>query len=237
MQNSVLIYNARLLDENIECPGAVLVLDKKIRSIFQGYFTSPQTVLSFLKQILKEDGYDENEEIELFDAQGLTLTPAFIDMHVHFRYPGQTQKEDLNSGLKAAACGGYGTVVAMPNTNPPVSSVELAMKIEREAASLGLSHLFQTVTLTKDFDGKTTNHLQFIDPKYIPVISEDGKDVENSFVILEAMGWAAKKNVIVSCHCEDVTLAQKAREHRQKGLDYLQSGGYSILDFYKQNDD
>ena len=221
MIKSILIYNARLVDESMDTAGAVLIVDGKIRFVFQGYFTSVKTAEEMAKTILKEDGIEESCSLELFNANNLTVTPAFIDMHVHLRYPGQIQKEDLSSGLKAAAAGGFGTVVAMPNTNPVVSSVEMAMQIEREAAALGLTQLFQTVSLTKDFNGTDVSHLDFLDNKYIPVISEDGRDVASSSVMLQAMKKAADNNVIVSCHCEDAFLSVDAKGHRQIALDMM----------------
>ena len=227
MAKSVLIYNARLLDESMDTFGAVLVLDGKIRSVFQGYFTAAATVEGFARAVLQEDGYGDDVKIDLYDARGLTLTPAFIDMHVHFRYPGQTQKEDLNSGLHAAAAGGYGTVVAMPNTNPVVSSAEMAMRIEQEAAQIGLSNLFQTVSITKDFGGEDTSHLDFIDRKYIPVITEDGHDVLSASVMKEGMTKAGGKGVIVACHSEDPTLAVEARPYRQEALAIMKKCGLS----------
>lgn len=217
MTHATFIYNARLLDKNMDTQGAIFFIDKTIRAIFQGYFTDSRTVENLAKQILQEDGYDKNCKLELYDAHNLTLTPAFIDMHVHMRYPGQTQKEDLSSGLHAAASGGFGTVVAMPNTNPVVSSKKMALQIEQEASSLGLSHLFQVVSITKDFDGKTTSHLDELDSKFTPVISEDGKDVLSSEIMLEGMQKAAKKGLIVACHCEDPTLVEKSRAYRKEG--------------------
>ena len=171
------------------------------------------------KTILKEDGIEENCSLELFNANNLTVMPAFIDMHVHLRYPGQTQKEDLTSGLKAAAAGGFGTIVAMPNTNPVVSSLEMAMQIEREAAALGLTQVFQTVSITKDFAGEDNSHLDFLDKKYVPVITEDGKDVTSSAVMLDAMKKVSKKGILVSCHCEDPFLSIEAKGHRQIALE------------------
>ena len=227
MTKATLIYNSRLLDESMDTPGALLILDGRIRAVFQGYFTSPETASALANSVLTEDGCNQNCKLELYDARGLTVTPAFIDMHVHMRYPGQTAKEDLDSGLHAAAAGGFGTVVAMPNTNPVVSSVELAMKIEREAAAIGLTHLFQTVSLTRDFDGKDTSHLDSVDRTYIPVISEDGHDVLSSAVMLNAMSKAAAKGLIVSCHCEAPTLAQEARPYRQEALTIMKSCGLS----------
>ncbi len=227
MSKVVLIYNARLLDESMDTPGAVLLMDGKIRSVFQGYYTNSETLEKMARSVLSEDGLEEKTPIELHNAHGLTLTPAFIDMHVHLRYPGQTQKEDLNSGLHAAAAGGYGTIVAMPNTNPVVSSIEMAMKIEREAAAIGLTHLFQTVSLTRDFAGEDTSHLDFVEKKYVPVVTEDGRDVPTSEVMLEAMSKAAEKGLIVSCHSEDMTLGPTAKPFRAEALEIMKGVGLS----------
>lgn len=219
MIKCILIYNARLVDESMDTAGSVLIVDGKIRFVFQGYCTSGKTAEELAKTILKEDGIEENCSLELFNANNLTVMPAFIDMHVHLRYPGQTQKEDLTSGLKAAAAGGFGTIVAMPNTNPVVSSLEMAMQIEREAAALGLTQVFQTVSITKDFAGEDNSHLDFLDKKYVPVITEDGKDVTSSAVMLDAMKKVSKKGILVSCHCEDPFLSIEAKGHRQIALE------------------
>ena len=201
MTKATLIFNARLLDESMDTPGAILIIDSDIRAVFQGYFTSQETASVLAHSVLAEDGRELDSKLELYDARGLTVTPSFIDMHVHMRYPGQTQKEDLQSGLHAAAAGGLGTVVAMPNTTPVVSSMDQALQIESEAAAIGLTNLFQTVSISKDFEGKDTSHLDELDRHYIPVISEDGRDVISSAVMLEGMKKAAEKGLIVSCHC------------------------------------
>ncbi len=227
MTKATLIFNARLLDESMDTPGALLIVDSDIRAVFQGYFTSQETASTLAHSVLAEDGRDNDCKLELYDARGLTVTPAFIDMHVHMRYPGQTQKEDLQSGLHAAAAGGYGTVVAMPNTSPVVSSMEMALQIESEAAAIGLTNLFQTVSITKDFEGTDTTHLEEIDRHYIPVITEDGHDVLSTAIMLEGMKKAAERGLIVSCHCEDPTLADKARPYRKNALEIMKAIGLS----------
>lgn len=227
MTNATLIFNARLLDEAMDTPGALLIIDDKIRAVFQGYFTSQDTASVLAHSVLAEDGCEANCKLELYDAKGLTVTPAFIDMHVHMRYPGQTQKEDLNTGLHAAAAGGYGTVVAMPNTTPVVSSPDTAMSIEAEARSIGLTHLFQTVSITKDFEGEDISHLSDVDRSFIPVITEDGRDVLSAAKMLDAMKEAGDKGLIVSCHCEDPTLAAKAKPFRQNALNIMKAIGLS----------
>lgn len=235
MKNVLLIFNAHLLDEDLDCPGAVLCIEKKIRSVFQGYYTNLETLKSFVSSVLKEDGYDQNCDINFFDAKGLTLTPAFIDMHVHLRDPGLTQKEDLNSGLHAAIAGGYGTVVAMPNTNPVISSAEQALEVQKRGSSLQLAHLIQSVSITKNFEGTSVSHLKDLDPQLTPLITEDGHEVSSSAVMIDAMTIAAEKKLIVSCHCEDPTLAQKARTYRQNALEIMKK--YNISAWGGEIDD
>ena len=74
-----------------------------------------------------------------------------------------------------------------------------------------MSRVFQTVSLTQNFDGATTVHLEGLDKKTTPVISEDGREVASSAVMLEAMKIAAKKKIVVSCHCEDPARAAHAK--------------------------
>ncbi|MDD7126709.1 dihydroorotase [Treponema porcinum] len=226
MNHALFIYNAAILDESIDGPGAVLIVEGKIRSVFQGYFTGAETVKSLAAAILAEDGYENNYTISYLDAKGLTVTPAFIDMHVHFRDPGFTQKEDLLSGLRAASAGGYGTVVAMPNTKPVISSAEQALEVNRRAAEIGLGTVIQSVSITRDFAGTDTAHLDELDRHSVPLITEDGHDVASSAVMLEAMTKASEKGIIVSCHSEDCSLAAAARPHRERALEIMRQ--YSL---------
>jgi len=215
MSKTTLIYNAKLLDENLNASGAVLVENGKIKSVHLGNYSKLEEAKALFSAA------------DFFDAKGLTLTPAFIDMHVHLRYPGFTQKEDLNSGLHATAAGGFGTIIAMPNTKPVVSSYELALKIEEEAKKIGLTNMYQTVSITKDFEGKDITHLEEIQKENIPVITEDGHDVLSSSVMLDGMTIAGKKGIIVSCHSEAPTLAEKARPYRQAALKIMKEYGLS----------
>jgi len=221
MMRALLIYNARLLYESMDTPGALLVIDDKIRAVYTGYFTNRKTVESLALSVLAEDGYT-NCAVEYHDAGGLTLSPAFIDMHSHFRYPGQTQKEDLNSGLRAAAAGGFGTVVAMPNTVPVVSSRDMALSIDGEASSVFPVNFIQSVSITRDFNGTDTGHLDALDPSHTPLITEDGHEVASAAVMLEAMHKASKTGLIVGCHCEETTLAAAAKPFRQEALKLME---------------
>lgn len=221
--SDLIIYNARLVDENTDSFGAILVTNGKILAVCKSDFCTEESAVQLANGIFSPS----KEPVELIDAKGLVLAPAFIDLHVHLRYPGQTQKEDLHSGLRATAAGGFGTVVAMPNTNPVVSSSELALQIEREADKIGLTKVFQSVSLTKDFGGTDTSHLNDIQKETIPVITEDGHDVLSSSVMLDAMTIAGKKGIVVSCHSEAPTLAEKARPYRVAALEIMKKYGLS----------
>ena len=219
----LIIYNARLVDSKIDSPGTVTVANGKILGITLGECKNAKKALLLAQAFLS--GSEEDTTPEFYDAKGLTLMPSFIDMHVHFRYPGQTQKEDLDSGLKAAVAGGYGTVVLMPNTNPVISDPLLAKKVMDEANSKNLARVFQTVSITKNFEGSDTSAIEKLSSSEFPVITEDGHDVDSAATMLEGMKKAGEKNIIVSCHCEDPSLAQAARPYRQRALGFIEQYG------------
>ncbi len=215
---SLIVFNARIVDSKIDSNGVVLVQDGFIKSVFLGNVPDRAGA----ERIALAAGV---KSPEYYDAGGLTLMPSFVDMHAHFRYPGQTQKEDLDSALAAAAAGGFGTLVLMPNTNPVLSTRELALGVKKEANSKKIARIFQTVSITKNFEGTDTSGLDNLTSDEFPVISEDGHDVESTAVMLEGMTKAGKKGIIVACHCEDVSLAQAARPYRQRALGFMKQYG------------
>ena len=98
----------------------------------------------------------ENETV--IDAGGLTVLPAFVDLHCHWRTPGFEYKEDIETGSRAAAAGGYTFVNLMPNTKPVCSSAAQAFMVEQKAAEVGLCDVNQTVSITENFDGVSIDH-------------------------------------------------------------------------------
>lgn len=213
----LIIYNARLVDSSIDSNGMIVVQDGKIKGVFLGDIKEAKDAMKVSSSVLA----DMDLKPVYYDAEGLVLLPSFIDMHVHFRYPGQTKKEDLDSGLKAAAAGGFGTVVAMPNTVPVVSTAKLAKEIMAEAENRRVAKVFQTVSITKDFGGEDTSEIHHLSASEFPVISEDGHDVSSAAVMLEGMKAAAKNSITVSCHCEDPALAEAAKPYRIRALSFM----------------
>ena len=115
--------------------------------------------------------FSPEEGEQVLDAEGRTLLPSFIDTHCHWRTPGFEYKEDIATGSAAAAAGGYTFVNLMPNTKPVCSSPEIVFQVEQEAKRIGLCDANQTVSITKDFDGHTLDHLKTL-PDTIRFICE-----------------------------------------------------------------
>lgn len=204
MSKDLYIYNARLIDRDMDIPGSLLVRDGVIAGVFQ------------------EGEYKEAAGdivgARLINADGAALMPAFVDMHAHFRDPGFTQKEDLTSGSHAAAAGGYATVVLMANTNPVISDLEAAQQVRSRATNARFPDIYQAVSLTRAFDGRDTTALGQLNPTETPLVSEDGLEVASSAVMFDALSLCAKTGVLVSCHCEDPTFALRAKELRTAAL-------------------
>ena len=142
----------------------------------------------------------------VIQAKGYYVMPGFIDMHVHFRDPGFEQKEDIYTGMAAAAHGGYTTVLTMPNTKPVVDNADVVNYVHTKAASGHCIHVMQVGAVTKGQQGKDLADTKGMVEAGIPAISEDGKSVMNAEVYREGMLEAAKYGIPVLAHCEDINM-------------------------------
>lgn len=142
----------------------------------------------------------------VIQAKGYYVMPGFIDMHVHFRDPGFEQKEDIYTGMAAAAHGGYTTVLTMPNTKPVVDNADVVNYVHTKAASGHCIHVMQVGAVTKGQQGKELADIKGMVEAGIPAISEDGKSVMNAEVYREGMLKAAKYGIPVLAHCEDINM-------------------------------
>ncbi|HIU74288.1 MAG TPA: dihydroorotase [Candidatus Pelethocola excrementipullorum] len=142
------------------------------------------------------------------DASGCYVMPGLIDLHVHLRDPGLTHKEDIETGAKAAAKGGFTTIVAMPNTKPPIDSPDRVSYVHVKAHQYAPIHVLQTGCVTKGMKGEEPADIEGMAKAGIPAITEDGKTVMNTRVYKEAMEMAKKSNIPVFAHCEDSNLVQ-----------------------------
>ena len=171
--------------------------------------------LDKVMDIFVEDGIikEKAESIEkqadtVIDAAGCYVMPGLIDLHVHFRDPGLTYKEDIETGSRAAAKGGFTTVCCMPNTKPVVDNVETVKYIIEKGEKTGLTNVLPVGAVTKNMAGVEITDVEELKKAGICAISEDGKSVMNSGVYRKAMKNAAKANVPVLAHCEDINLVE-----------------------------
>ncbi|MDZ7799908.1 MAG: dihydroorotase [Trueperaceae bacterium] len=140
------------------------------------------------------------------DATGLTLTSAFIDPHVHLRDPGQEVKEDLASGLAAAAAGGYGTVVSMANTDPPVDEPGLVRSLLARAEALPGARLRPAAALSMGLAGTRLTDAAALAEAGAVMLTDDGIPVVDGDLMRRACEWARDLGLVVQTHSEDPTL-------------------------------
>lgn len=161
-----------------------------------------------LKAEQKYADTDPQAEMKVVDATGCFVMPGFVDLHVHFRDPGLTYKEDIETGAKAAARGGVTTVCAMPNTKPVVDSVETLDYVQKKAKDKAVIHVEQLSAVTIGQEGTRLVDMKGMADKGAIAFSEDGKSVMDSALYAEAMKQAAELGAVIMAHCEDKALVR-----------------------------
>ncbi len=145
---------------------------------------------------------------ETFDAAGRLVTPAFTDLHAHLREPGQEQKEDLASGLAAAAAGGFGTVVSMANTTPPVDDPGVVASLIHKAERLGFARLRPAATLSRGLKGQELTDFAALKDAGAVMITDDGVPVADGHLMRRACEYALDHGLVIQTHSEDPSLRQ-----------------------------
>jgi len=163
--------------------------------------------LEYAKTVKQENGI--SGEVKLVDAGGAYVMPGFVDLHVHFRDPGQTYKEDIETGARAAAHGGVTTVCAMPNTNPAVDSIETLQYVENKAEKKALINVRQVSAITKGMNNDELVDMKAIYEAGAVSFSEDGKSVMDINLYRKAMQTASELGAVIMAHCEDKNLVNK----------------------------
>jgi dihydroorotase len=155
----------------------------------------------------------QSERALVIDGAGLWALPAFVDIHVHFREPGHEYKEDIASGLAAAAAGGFGHVCAMPNTKPVNDTRGITEMMVARAREIGGAKLHPIGAITLGLKGEELTEMADLREAGAVAVSDDGRCVTNSAVMRRALEYASTYDLPVIQHCEDHALTQGAQMH------------------------
>jgi dihydroorotase len=193
--NSLLLTGGRVVDpaNHIDSLADVLIVDGKISAVGKN-LSAPKG-------------------IEILDASGKIICPGLIDLHVHFREPGQTAKENIASGTAAAARGGFTSVVCMPNTSPAIDNAGTVALIHERAAEEGVVNVFVTGAITKNISGEELAPIGSLKKAGVVAITDDGHCIQNNELMRRACEYAKMFDLPVFDHCQDYSLVTDGVMH------------------------
>ena len=200
MDSELLIKNGRVIDpaNGVDKKCDVLIVDEKIAAV--GKVEKPaQTVI---------------------DAEGKLVVPGLIDIHVHFREPGDEEEETIASGSEAAVAAGFTSVVCMPNTNPVIENETDVEYIHRKGRQTRKTHVYTMGAITKGLQGVELAEMGLMAEAGAVGFTDDGRGVQDPAVMLRALKYAAMFDVVVAQHCQDDGFA---------GNGVMSSGYYSTI--------
>ncbi len=206
----LIIKNGTIVDPSnkIEKKASLIIENGKIKAI------SEDAVESF----------SNNNHCDVIDAKGCIVAPALVDVHVHFRDPGFTYKEDINTGAKAALKGGFGSVVLMANTKPPVDNEETLNYVIEKGKTTDLK-IYTCATVSKGMKGQALTDMEVLHSKGAVGFTDDGVPLMDKELLTRAMRKAAALDVPISLHEENPTLITNNGINRGKASEYFGIGG------------
>lgn len=145
---------------------------------------------------------------EVLDATGLVVCPGLVDIHVHFREPGQESKEDIGSGSRCAAKGGFTTVVTMANTMPRIDSAGMVEFVNRRARETAIIKIHPAACATKEMKGEELTEMAELKEVGAVAVTDDGKDIRSSAIMRRVFEYANMVGLPYMAHCEDEDLAE-----------------------------
>jgi dihydroorotase len=157
-------------------------------------------------RIAEETGAPDSS-VPVIEAHGLIVTPGLIDMHVHLREPGGSQKETIASGARAAAAGGFTSVLAMPNTNPPADGPNTIALMRQRALETACVNVFTTGCITVGMKGEQLAPIGSLYKAGVVALTDDGHCVQNNEVMRRALDYARMFDLLTLDHCQDYNLS------------------------------
>ena len=156
---------------------------------------------------ISEGTAPRDSSVPVIDAAGLIVSPGLIDMHVHLRDPGGAQKETIASGTRAAAAGGFTTVVAMPNTTPPADGPNTIALMRQRAHETACVNVYPTGCITVGMKGEQLAPIGSLVKAGVVAITDDGHCVQNNEVMRRALDYARMFDLLTMDHCQDYNLS------------------------------
>jgi dihydroorotase len=195
--SSLLITRGRVIDpaNSVDAVADVLLRDGKIAAV--GAEAAPQADAS----------------TERLDARGKIVCPGLIDLHVHLREPGQSAKETIATGTKAAARGGFTTIVCMPNTQPSIDNPAAVALVKEKAEREGVVNVFVAGAITKGIKGEELAPIGSLKQAGVVAITDDGHCVQNNELMRRALEYARMFDLPVMDHCQDYALVTDGVMH------------------------
>jgi dihydroorotase len=162
---------------------------------------------------IAELGRDLQAEAEVVDGTGKHLFPGFVDPHVHLRTPGQEHKEDLDTGTRAAAAGGFVAILAMPNTDPVVDSAPILRSLRDAAAREARIPVGFTAAITRGLHGDELTEMGELRVEGAVAFTDDGRPVVSAGMLRKALQYQRLAGGVLALHEEDPSLSGKGSMH------------------------
>ena len=185
-----------------------------------GRIVDPVNAIDEVGDIVVEDGIIQEistgiraRKAEVLDASGKVVCPGFIDIHVHLREPGYEYKEDIASGTRAAAAGGFTTVCCMPNTNPVIDNGAVATFVRSRARGVGVVNVVPIGSITKKQQGTEISEMGELVRAGCVAFSDDGRPVMNAEIMRRALEYSRMFDMPIISHCEDLNLSEGGQMH------------------------
>jgi dihydroorotase len=157
---------------------------------------------------IAEVGQVKTQADSIIDAAGKLVLPGLIDIHVHFRQPGDEEEETIASGSAAAVAGGFTSVVCMPNTDPPIDNATSVEYIHRMGRQARKTHIYVMGAITQKREGLQLAEMGLMSQAGAVGFTDDGSGLQDAAMMLKALKYASMlKNVVISQHCQDNSLA------------------------------